>query len=111
TGARLSARTADPSKGYTVIQTGTADANSALMFFNSALSQTGDPIGQMMSFRSDGPLLLADQVYVSGHLEYHGSPTIRTNVLNNFTVLNPRDASGGATNRVVLVRARTDDEY
>lgn len=103
--------TANPSYGWIGAQTGTSDASSGVAFYaaNGA---------RLLSARADGAVQLSNGSFLDGRTDffgtngaYYGYVAIPTNIVHDVTLVNPRDAAGGATDRVVFYNAQTDDEY
>jgi hypothetical protein len=66
--------------------------------------------GEMLRASSNGPVRLLGGNYISGRSEYRESSTISNNTVHETRIVNPKDAAGGNTSRVVFYNARSDDE-
>src|SRR3954447_20555370 len=102
---------ASASKPWLVANTGTADAASGFGVYNSANNL-------VMMARADGAVQLLNNAFLDGRTDYfgssgsyYGSVAIPTNIVHDVTLIDPRDSTGGATNRVVFYNAQTDAEY
>jgi hypothetical protein len=109
-GFGLGLTTSNPSYGWIGTQTATADASSGVAFSDS----TGM---KLFSARSDGAVQLLSRAFLDGRTDYFGSAgayygyvTIPTNIVHDVTLVDPLDAAGGNTNRVIFYNAQTDDE-
>ncbi len=96
---------------WIVAKAGTADAASGFSLFNSANTQ-------LLSARSDGAVQLLNGAFLDGRTDYYGLGSqyygfvaVPTNIVHDVTLIDPHDAAGGATTRVVFYNAQTDAEY
>jgi hypothetical protein len=103
--------TSNPSYGWIATQTATSDASSGVAFFTANGTR-------LFSARSDGAVQLQGGAFLDGRTDFFGSAgayygyvSIPTNIIHDVTLIDPRDAAGGATNRVVFYNAQSDDEY
>jgi hypothetical protein len=103
--------TSNPSYGWIATQTATSDASSGVAFFTANGTR-------LFSARSDGAVQLQGGAFLDGRTDffgtagaYYGYVSIPTNIIHDVTLIDPRDAAGGTTNRVVFYNAQTDDEY
>jgi hypothetical protein len=64
-----------------------------------------------MRVSSNGPTrLILNWSYLSGRTDYRETASIPNNNVHEVRIVNPRDAAGGATNRVRFFDAMSDDE-
>src|SRR5216684_164369 len=96
---------------WIVAKAGTADAASGFSLFNSANTQ-------LLSARFDGAVQLLNGAFLDGRTDYYGLGSqyygfvaVPTNIVHDVTLIDPHDAAGGATTRVVFYNAQTDAEY
>jgi hypothetical protein len=96
---------------WIVAKAGTADAGSGFVLANSSNIQ-------LLSARSDGAVQLLNGAFLDGRTDYfglgsqyYGFVAVPTNIVHDVTLIDPHDAAGGATTRVVFYNAQTDAEY
>jgi hypothetical protein len=90
----------------------TTDAGSGFAVYSS----TGT--SALFQARGDGDVKLSVGTFLDGRTDYFGSSdsyygfvAIPTNIVHDVTLIDPHDAAGGATTRVVFYNAQTDAEY
>jgi hypothetical protein len=90
----------------------TTDAGSGFAVYSSTGSSA------LFQARGDGSVQLSAGAFLDGRTDYYGSSgtyygydAIPTNIVHDVTLVDPHDAAGGATTRVVFYNAQTDDEY
>lgn len=86
--------------------------------FMSGLANGTDGFGvyngnysELMRVSSNGPTrLILNWSYLSGRTDYRETASIPNNNVHEVRIVNPRDSTGGATNRVRFFDAMSDDE-
>jgi hypothetical protein len=90
---------------WIMFMSGRSDGTDGFGVYNSNFSE-------LMRVSSNGPIRLTQSwSYLSGRIDYRETPNIATNTVSEIQIVNPRDQSGGATNRVTFYDATSTDEY
>jgi|GEM_PF-418070 len=89
---------------WVMFMSGRSDGTDGFGVYNSNFSE-------LMRVSSNGPIRLTQGwSYLSGRIDYRETPNIVNNTVSEIQIVNPRDASGGATNRVTFYDATSNDE-
>lgn len=89
---------------WNMFMSGKSDGTDGFGVYNSNFSE-------LMRVSSNGPTrLILGWSYLSGRTDYRETPNIPNNVVHEVHIVNPRDATGGTTNRVTFFDGMTDDE-
>jgi hypothetical protein len=103
TGILLKGKAAYP---HIVAVTPTSDPWSDFQIFNSSSTS-------LLKVAGDGTVQLSPAGFLSGRTSYIPTTyaSVPGNVIHSVSLFDPRDAAGGATQRIVLFRAMTPDEF
>jgi len=86
------------------LMSGNADGMTGFGVYNGNYSE-------LMRVSSDGPTrLIPGWSYLSGRTDYRETTSIQNNTVHEVKIVNPRDAAGGATTRVLFFDATSADE-
>jgi hypothetical protein len=95
---------------WIVSNLGNSNGSSAFSVYSTA--------SELMRLRSDGVVQLpSNGVFMDGRTDFFGTPgvypgyvSIPTNIVHDVALVNPRDAAGGNTSRLIFFNASTQDE-
>jgi hypothetical protein len=89
---------------WVMFMSGRSDGTDGFGVYNSNFSE-------LMRVSSNGPIRLTQGwSYLSGRIDYRETPNIVNNTVSEIQIVNPRDSTGGATNRVTFYDATSNDE-
>jgi hypothetical protein len=89
---------------WVMMMSGDTDGSAGFGVYNGNFSE-------LLRVSSSGPTrMIQGWSYLSGRTDYRETASIPGNIVNEVKIVNPRDASGTATNRVTFYDATSDDE-
>jgi hypothetical protein len=87
-----------------------SSSGTAFEIYNTQRNSSGVAVdsARLMYVTGDATLRLPGFAIFSGRTMYLEGPTVPYNVVHDVSIINPRDAAGGATNRVTFFRSKAE---
>ncbi len=89
-----------------------SQGGSYFAVYNTYRNSSGVATGssQLMYITADAMVHLPGLALFSGRTSYRESPAVADNAVHDVSIINPRDAAGGATTRVTFFKAKSEFE-